>query len=289
MEKNDISAQFVTTHYVGQAYHQLHPQMLHLHDDVFELLYIMEGSGDYIVEGRTYHVSRGNLIICNQSALHGEAPASKEHANKLESYCCVMTGLHLPGLPPNVLTKKNQRPVLLFDLDSLPIEQIVTALYILDQTPDLYQDSCNKLANVMLDLVYTKIQNQAESDIPSKSVRKASSSQSSRDFIRDVTKYMDEHFNEPITLQQMEEEFHISRCYFSHLFKRETGISPMKYVIRRRIGESQNMLMNSDLKISEIGSLVGFEDNCHFSSSFKKYVGLTPSEYRQNFQRISEK
>ncbi len=286
MKDKDISARFVTMHYVDREYHQLHPQMLHRHDDVLELLYIIKGEGDYIVDGRNYNVSRGNLIICDQSVLHGQPYVSREQANTLESYCCVMTDLHLPGLPANVLAGEDQDPVLFFDFDRMPIEQILTALYDLYQNPELYNDACDGLANALLDIVYIKMQNQAESENLSKPNRKSSSYQSSKDFIRNVTKYLDEHFNEPVTLQQLEQEFHISSCYFSHLFKQKTGISPMRYVTRRRIGESQSLLMNSDMQIGEIGSLVGFEDNCHFSYVFKKYVGLTPSEYRQNFRKI---
>ena len=52
----------------------------------------------------------------------------------------------------------------------------------------------------------------------------------------------------------------------------------------RKIGESQNLLMNTELPIGTISDRMGFLDNCHFSTTFKKYIGLTPTQYRQHFQ-----
>lgn len=61
--------------------------------------------------------------------------------------------------------------------------------------------------------------------------------------------------------------------------------SQLKYVMYRKIGESQNLLMNTELPIGTISDRMGFLDNCHFSTTFKKYIGLTPTQYRQHFQK----
>ncbi len=285
MKKNEISAKYVTTHYVDQVYHQLHSHMIHLHDDVVELLYIVKGSGSYIVNGQGYNVSHGSLIICNQSVLHGQPPASQNNSGMLESYCCVLTGLQLPGLPPNTLIDENQNPVLFFDYDKMPVENIITATYELNQDPDKYYDICDSLANALLNIVYMKIKDSTKAEKPAVRIKKDTPVQSRRDFIRSVTNYLDKHFEDSLSLQELGEEFHISHYHLSHLYKQETGLSPMKYVMHRRIGEAQSLLMNSDMQISEISSAVGFEDNCYFSSTFKKYVGLTPTEYRQHFRQ----
>ena len=91
---------------------------------------------------------------------------------------------------------------------------------------------------------------------------------------------------ESLQLPELGERFHISHYYLSRLFKAETGLSPMKYVMYRKIGESQNLLMNTELPIGTISDRMGFLDNCHFSTTFKKYIGLTPTQYRQHFQKF---
>lgn len=100
-----------------------------------------------------------------------------------------------------------------------------------------------------------------------------------------MTHYLDQHFMESLQLPELGERFHISHYYLSRLFKEETGLSPMKYVTYRKIGESQNLLMNTELPIGTISDRMGFLDNCHFNTTFKKYIGLTPTQYRQHFQK----
>lgn len=120
-----LSAKFVNMHFVNKKYHQNHPQLIHRHDDCLELLYIMQGDGQYIVSGKTYLVQPGNLIICNAGIMHGEAPYLK-HCS--QSYCLVLQDLSLPGLPPNTLSKTSDPPVYYFTEDRFTIEHIIFAL-----------------------------------------------------------------------------------------------------------------------------------------------------------------
>ena len=101
--QQDLSElQFVNLHVVDKNYHELHSQLLHKHEDVLELFYIMQGDGQYIVGGKEYIIRPGNLVICNEDILHGEAPFC---SREMKSYCCVVRGLLLPELPPNETTR----------------------------------------------------------------------------------------------------------------------------------------------------------------------------------------
>lgn len=73
-QQNLSELQFVNLHVVDKNYHELHSQLLHKHEDVLELFYIMQGDGQYIVGGKEYIIRPGNLVICNEDILHGEAP-----------------------------------------------------------------------------------------------------------------------------------------------------------------------------------------------------------------------
>lgn len=275
MNKNNVplTAEFVNTHFVDEKYHEQHSQLIHRHDDVLELLYIMKGEGQYIIAGRKYIVQPGNLIICNAGVLHGEMPFSKQ---TLQSYCCVLRGLALAGLPQNTLSPSNRNPVIFFSENRAAIEHILLALHQLNTLPDADQYVCKMLSDALLNLVAAKLYKRQQ---PNALLHK-----NSEEFIQTITQYLDEHFMEPLCLPELGARFHISHYYLSRIFKAETGLSPMKYVIYRKIGESQNLLMNTDLPIGTISEQLGFNDNCYFSSIFKKYIGLTPSQYRQHFQ-----
>ena len=233
----------------------------------------MQGDGQYIVGGKEYIIRPGNLVICNEDILHGEAPFC---SRELESYCCVVRGVNLPDLPPNTLTRQTQNPVLYFSEDRAATEHILRALYSLNQQRAAHQAVCDSLAAALVTLVYDKLEQRQQTN--------SMTHRNNEEFIQNVTHYLDHHFMESLQLPELGERFHISHYYLSRLFKAETGLSPMKYVMYRKIGESQNLLMNTKLPIGTISDRMGFLDNCHFSTTFKKYIGLTPTQYRQHFQ-----
>lgn len=275
MEHDTIipTATFVNTHFVDEKYHEQHSQLIHRHDKIVELLYVTKGIGSYIVSNHNYIVQPGSLVICNAGVLHGEPPFQK---HDLQSYCCVLTDIQLPGLPPNTLMDRSVHPVLFFPQENGDVENILLTLHSLHTQSDEYSHVCNLLANALLNMVYIKLQQWQQST--------EFNFKANGDFIQSITEYLDQHFMESISLRDLGNIFHMSHYYLSHVYKAETGVSPMKYVIYRRIGESQNLLMNTDMTIGVISETLGFNDNCHFSSMFKKYVGITPTQYRQHFQ-----
>ena len=108
--------------------------------------------------------------------------------------------------------------------------------------------------------------------------------QKNEDLIRSITSYLDNHYTEVLTLEDISRDVHISKSYLLKLFKRETGLSPMQYVIHQRIGEAQSLLMETTLPIKEIEERLGFGSSCHLAIMFKKYVGISPREYRKHFR-----
>lgn len=66
-------------------------------------------------------------------------------------------------------------------------------------------------------------------------------------------------------------------------FKKETGYRPVEYVAAVRIGRAKELLMNSDMRISEIAESCGFDNMYYFSNSFKRHTGLSPSAFRKGF------
>ena len=274
MPENTIPlARFVNLHFVDEKYHEQHSQLLHKHEDELELFYVMKGEGQYFVGGKGYIVQAGNLVICNAGVMHGEEPFQKHN---MESYCCVLQGVSRPGLPPNVISKPSWNPVLYFAEDRAEMEHVLLALCSLFAHQAVNKTACELLANALLEIVSEKLRRRQQTN--------AVTEKNNEEFIQSIMLYLDEHYMEPIQLQSLGERFHISQFYLSHIFKAETGLSPMKYVMHRRIGQSQNLLMNTDMPVGTISETLGFSDNCHFSTTFKKYVGLTPTQYRQHFR-----
>src|ERR1051325_4732097 len=94
--------------------------------------------------------------------------------------------------------------------------------------------------------------------------------------------FIREHFTEELSLGQVAKAVNTSTFYFCKMFKKFTGINFTEYLSRVRIENARNLLLNPNLRISEIAYEVGFQSLTHFNRVFKKIVGQSPSEFRSH-------
>lgn len=99
--------------------------------------------------------------------------------------------------------------------------------------------------------------------------------------IRGLIRYIDEHYAKPITLEQLQAEFGLSKYYISHLFKETTYFSLFEYVLSRRILEAKKLLEQTELPIVEVALGCGFNNLQHFYRIFQRHVKQTPLQYRR--------
>nr|WP_092071504.1 AraC family transcriptional regulator [Dendrosporobacter quercicolus]NSL49337.1 AraC family transcriptional regulator [Dendrosporobacter quercicolus DSM 1736]SDM26975.1 AraC-type DNA-binding protein [Dendrosporobacter quercicolus] len=263
----------IATFFVDETYSQRHAHMIHSHQNVLELLYICSGKGRYLVGNREYAVHSGDLIICNAGILHGEAPFQQ---HDMQTYCCALSGININGLPPNCLIDYSHKPVFSFKDTAEHLQQLMPMLH------EFYMTLPNvvsyHLAISILLLVYEQILKQQKCG-------QMEHEQKNENLVRKITEFIDGHYKEPIKLSTISCALHISSSLLSHVFKQETGLSPIQYVIQRRIGEAQSLLMETHLSIREIEESLGFGSSVHFSAMFKKYVGISPKDYRNHFKK----
>ncbi|WP_291101565.1 MULTISPECIES: AraC family transcriptional regulator [unclassified Flavobacterium] len=101
------------------------------------------------------------------------------------------------------------------------------------------------------------------------------------DIVEDAIHFMRENVRKRIALKEIAHYVGFSPSYFSGLFQRKTGYSPLNYFIHLKIQEACHQLDFSDMKINQISMLVGFDDPLYFSRIFTKTMGSSPSEYRK--------
>jgi AraC-like DNA-binding protein/ligand-binding sensor protein len=92
--------------------------------------------------------------------------------------------------------------------------------------------------------------------------------------------YIQEHQTENLRLGHVAKAVNTSTFYFCKMFKKVTGINFTDYLSRVRIEKSKNLLLNPNLRVSEIAFEVGFQSLTHFNRVFKKVLGQSPTEYR---------
>jgi AraC-like DNA-binding protein len=95
--------------------------------------------------------------------------------------------------------------------------------------------------------------------------------------------YIFNHLYEELTLESIAKQLNISPSYLSNKFKEETGETLKAFIQRKKIEEAKNLIVYSDLSISEIYSVLNFHDQSYFIKVFKKLTGLTPKQFKNNF------
>ena len=92
--------------------------------------------------------------------------------------------------------------------------------------------------------------------------------------------FIREHQSEDLSLGQVAKAVNTSAFYFCKIFKKITGVNFTQYVSRVRIEKAKNLLLNPNLRVSEIAYEVGFQSLTHFNRVFKKILGQSPTDYR---------
>ena len=96
-----------------------------------------------------------------------------------------------------------------------------------------------------------------------------------------ITRYLQEHLAEEISLTVLAEEFHLTPQYISLLFKNEIGVNFLSYLTSIRMEKAKKLLLSTSLSIADVADQSGYGDYRVFTKVFKKSEGITPSQYRR--------
>ena len=252
----------------------IHPRLLHKHDSFLEILFVRNGKGVYSVDEERYTVSKGDIIINNANTLHDEEP---NNSTNLNMYEITISNLQIGGFPPNTLIPPGASPVFSAEEYADHIETIMSMIYTMLATePEAYIKACHYLAMALLSQLLFLIDRRTS--------QVGQRPRTNQDVVSmKIKNYIDSHYDEHFTLEDISRELYISPYYLSHIFKKTVGFSPMHYTIRRRLGEAQSLLIMTDKSITEIALSIGFGSQCQFYSMFKKYIGMSPGKYRKTY------
>ena len=99
--------------------------------------------------------------------------------------------------------------------------------------------------------------------------------------VRAAQAYFAEHYREAIDIGAYAAARHISTGWFIRHFRRDTGVTPLQYILRLRIASAQELWAHSDCRVAQVAQIVGYDNPLYFSRLFRQQTGMSPSEYRQ--------
>ena len=102
--------------------------------------------------------------------------------------------------------------------------------------------------------------------------------------ISDAKRYIQQHYQEALRLEDVSSAVGFNTTYFSTLFKKETGQNFVDYLTELRINKAKELLSGDDLSVQDVAEMVGYQDLKYFSKLFKRITGVSPSDYKKLYR-----
>lgn len=233
----------------------------------YQLIYMLNGKGYFKLDNQMQEIPKGNIVIYKP----GEPQIYEYRFNdSAEVYWVHFTGYAVPNLLAEL--ELSDKPARYVDVSGDYVEIFKKIIHELNMKNLRYEYFS---ASYLLEL-FSRISRDL-----SKTAHKGGALSDSD--INDVIKMMHIRHNQKCLVADFAKICNLSVYRFIHKFKNHTGKTPIEYITKIRIDEARYLLCNSLLSISEIASVVGYEDPLYFSRMYKKATGLSPSNYRAKF------
>lgn len=251
------------------------------------LFYTLSGMGDIVSDNKRYPMKENSLFFCPENTIY---------AFVTEGFSLVSLNFDLTQSNASITEPMPPVPVTRTDL------KVHTTLHPAKGTEadDTFADSCiyvengEKYLDVLKDILmefklrkifFREISGAALKGLLTSLARSQTLPEENLvNVVSQTLDYINAHFGEPITNDQLAKIAGYHPYHLNRIFLKHTGQTLHQYVLASRIRESKNMLLNSELPLSDIAEQCGFNSVAHFSSYFKQISGRSPSQYRHEFQ-----
>ena len=254
------------------------PITIDFHQHAFYEIYIfISGDVNYTIEGRTYKLRPGDILLTNNSDIHRpEITPSKTPYERIVIWLNTSFFNGLLDIGDDLTAcfqDASNRNYRLFRPNKAQMLKIQDICHTIEQ-----ERSHNKLGSrimaysaimeilVLLSRVYYEISDSAGHEV------------TENEQINQIVSYINNHFNEDLSLEYLADQFYLSKYYLSHQFKQFTGLSLYQFIMKKRLTIARNMLM-SGKNVTEACTECGFNDYSNFLKAFKREFGEKPSEF----------
>ncbi len=284
MNEFDITEEdFNPTIFFASKEKMLRDDYYHDHDFA-EITYILSGNGKYYINGTTYEVRAGDIIMCNPGVKHHNIVVDEKEPT-VEVFIG-FTNFRFKNMPPNSIIFKNNEYIMHTSGELKKETTRICWEMVAEQMGDqvgkyfmLKAQLMKMLLLIMRELLGGEMQEKQNSY--------NFESYNKNYVVRRIITYLDENYASKISLDKIARNMYLSPVYISKIFKEETGESPINYLIKIRLEKAKDILVNGDGgSIKVIANSVGYDDVYHFSKLFKKHYGISPLYYRKTMSKV---
>ena len=247
--------------------------------DYAELAFVLSGEGKYRLDDKIYPVQEGDLVVINPGVRHqaifcpeAEVPATEFFVgfSDIRITGCQANFMPCPEGKHILHTEGELRQRLMKLCASMEAENAVRR-----------QGRYFMLKSYLIQILLLVIREQCE---PMERPKGCDFESANKKYVvEQILNYVEEHYSEKISLDQIAENMYLSPFYVSRIFKSETGNAPIRHLINIRLEKAKELLEGGyQGSIQEVAAQVGYDDAYHFSKLFKKRFGISPSQVRRN-------
>lgn len=231
--------------------------------------YIAEGFGKLSIESEIIEVNAGDLIIINSNIGH-TLYLDKSISN------IKLLGFGIESVSVAGLLEDEVKSINYFHIDnrdkSLKFEEYFEDIYTEYKGNDIFAKS---LANAIASTLVINLLRKYRTSITVKYDKKVNRQ------IDYIKSYIDSNYNEDIKLEDLSSMAYMNKFHLISEFKQSYRITPIEYLILKRVEVAKNLLISTNHTMEEISAMVGFNSQSYFNQVFKKKVGQTPSQFRR--------
>ncbi|MEG0564658.1 MAG: AraC family transcriptional regulator [Hungatella sp.] len=251
----------------------------HLHSE-YEIYYLLEGAQNYFIEHETYFVCAGTVVLIDRDKIHKTSTAGAAHQDRMVMELhqeWINPFLHAIGFWTIEQFFSEYRIVQLDEAGQIYVKTLFLAIGEEMRTKKLGYECIVKMKLAEFMFYILRFQNRKDSNRTGCVVQSPKYSK-----VHEVADYIQSHYRDPLSLQSLAEEFYVSKCYLSRIFKAVTGLTVHEYIAIQRVKQGKYLLEQETYNITQISELVGFDSITYFEKVFKKYTGHTPGKYRKS-------
>ena len=249
---------------------------VHQHD-FYEVYFFISGNVEYSVEGKSYHLNKGDLLLINPLELH--QPRIGPDQNPYERIVLWINKTYLSRLCTNntslsqCFDNTNPQHTNLLRLTKAQQNYISSKLSELIEETRSADYGSDLAAEAILTRFLVELNRLTLS-----SEKKVDTEKTTTPLVSEVLSYINHHYCEKISLSTIADEFFVSKYYLSHAFNSVVGTSVNRYITLKRLINAKQML-SSGIKPTTAAIHCGFNDYAGFYRAFTAEYGITPKEY----------